>query len=91
MDKINYLIKQIWCYVKNNTIKTIVAGDNITIDNSDPKNPIISSTGGGSGGTSVWSSDVLLGYQFGKYSAGSTLPSNGKTDEETDPAKPESL
>ena len=51
MDKINYLIKQIWCYVKNNTIKTIVAGDNITIDNSDPKNPIISSTGGGGSGT----------------------------------------
>lgn len=50
MDKINYLIKQIWCYIKNNTIKTIVAGDNITIDNSDPKNPIISSTGGSSEG-----------------------------------------
>ena len=31
MDRINYLIKQIWCYIKNNTIKTIVAGDNITI------------------------------------------------------------
>ncbi len=46
--------------------------------------PILFKKGGGSGsgGTSVWSSDVLLGYQFGKYSAGSTLPSNGKTDEE---------
>ena len=29
-------------------IKTIQAGANITIDNTDPKNPIISSTGGGS-------------------------------------------
>ena len=29
-------------------IKTIQAGANITIDNTDPKNPIISSTGGSS-------------------------------------------
>ena len=61
-------------------IQDIVAGADIIIDKTDPKKPIISSTGGG--GTSVWSSDVLLGYQFGKYSAGSTLPSNGKTDEQ---------
>jgi len=30
-------------------IQTVQAGSNITIDNTDPKNPIISATGGGSG------------------------------------------
>ena len=74
MDRINYLIKQIWCYIKNNTIKTIVAGDNITIDNSDPKNPIISSTGGGSGG-----SGTLKSIQSG---------SNNVTIDNTDIANP---
>lgn len=33
-------------------IQTIIAGDNITIDNTDPQNPIISSTGGGGGASS---------------------------------------
>ena len=31
-------------------IESIVAGDNITIDNTDPLNPVISSSGGGGGG-----------------------------------------
>lgn len=33
---------------QSGSIKTIQPGSNITIDNTDPKNPIISSTGGGS-------------------------------------------
>ena len=32
-------------------IQSIVEGPNITIDNTDPRNPIISSTGGGGGGS----------------------------------------
>lgn len=31
-------------------IQTIVAGTNITVDDTDPENPIVSSTGGGGGG-----------------------------------------
>lgn len=31
-------------------VVSLVAGDNITIDNSDPANPVISSSGGGGGG-----------------------------------------
>lgn len=33
-------------------VQSIVAGDNITVDNTDPANPIVSSTGGGGGGAS---------------------------------------
>lgn len=31
-------------------VETVIAGTNVTIDNSDPKNPVISSTGDGGGG-----------------------------------------
>jgi len=34
-------------------IESVVAGTNVTIDDTDPLNPIISSTGGGGGGASV--------------------------------------
>jgi len=30
-------------------IESVVAGTNVTVDNTDPKNPIVSSTGGGGG------------------------------------------
>jgi len=33
-------------------VNSIVAGDNITVDDSDPVNPIVSATGGGGGGLS---------------------------------------
>ena len=36
---------------KDGKINSITAGSNITIDNTDPKNPVISSSGGGAGGT----------------------------------------
>ena len=32
-------------------IESVVAGTNVTVDNTDPKNPIVSSTGGGGGGS----------------------------------------
>lgn len=35
----------------DSAIQTLTAGTNITIDNTDPKNPIISSTGSGGGGS----------------------------------------
>lgn len=38
-------------YIKNkpaNVVESVVAGTNVTVDNTDPKNPIVSSTGGGS-------------------------------------------
>lgn len=75
-------------YLFSNVAVEEVAVDGVTYPNyenlSSVLTPILFKKGGGTGGggTSVWSSDVLLGYQFGKYSAGSTLPSNGKTDEE---------
>ena len=47
-------------------IKTIQAGANITIDNTDPKNPIISSTGGGSL-TDTLESVVNMGNYSPKY------------------------
>lgn len=34
---------------KDGKIQSIVAGSNITVDSSDPNNPIVSSSGGGSG------------------------------------------
>ena len=34
---------------EENTLQNIIAGSNITIDSKDPRNPIISSTGGGGG------------------------------------------
>lgn len=43
-----YKVKEILKLLKANLgITSIVAGSNITVDNTDPKNPIISSSGGG--------------------------------------------
>ena len=59
-------------------IQDIIAGENIIIDKTDPRNPVISSdTGSGK-----FTSDILLAYTFGKYPARSVLPSNGKSTEE---------
>lgn len=40
--------------LENSREYNLVAGDNITIDRTNPTSPIISSTGGGSGGDSIW-------------------------------------
>lgn len=34
-------------------VQSVVAGTNVTVDNTDPKNPIVSATGGGGGGGAV--------------------------------------
>jgi len=43
-------------------LESIVAGDNITIDDTDPQNPIISATGTGGGGGSPAGSDTQIQY-----------------------------
>lgn len=42
-------------------IEDIIAGDNITIDKTDPLNPIISSSGGGGSGLTVGTSTITSG------------------------------
>lgn len=41
-------------------VESIVAGANVTVDATDPANPIISSTGGGGGGGGGWDHPVTL-------------------------------
>ena len=51
IQKLEKMVRWLYCKVKNTAIggiQSIVAGDNITVDNSDPANPVVSSTGGGS-------------------------------------------
>lgn len=40
-------------WVPRNTVHAVVAGTNVTVDNTDPFNPVIASTGGGGGGGST--------------------------------------
>ena len=50
IQKIEVMVRWLYCKVKNTAIggiQSIVAGTNITIDNTDPANPVVSSTGGG--------------------------------------------
>lgn len=55
LDRIKDLERKVRCCVKNNGggsgdgIQSIQEGDNITIDNTDPLNPIISASGGSEG------------------------------------------
>lgn len=49
-------------------VQSIVAGTNVTVDNTDPANPIVSSTGGSSSITNVSiSTDTALSYSSGEY------------------------
>ena len=49
-------------------VQSVVAGSNITVDNTDPANPIVSSTGGSSSITNVSiSTDTTLSYASGEY------------------------
>ena len=51
IQKLERMVKWLYCKVKDTAIggiQSIKAGDNITVDNSDPLNPVVSSTGGGS-------------------------------------------
>ena len=53
-------------------VNSVVAGINVTVDSSDPANPIVSSTGGGGGGGQV----------------NSVVAGNNVTVDSTDPANP---
>lgn len=44
-------------------VESIVAGDNIAVDNTDPANPIISSTGGGGTGPSSEYEMMFIGHE----------------------------
>lgn len=52
------------------SVRSIVAGSNITVDATDPKNPIVSSTGGGSGGTGT--AGTITSATASALTAGST-------------------
>jgi hypothetical protein len=47
-------------------VQSVVAGTNVTVDNTDPANPIVSATGGGGGG----GSDLAEGQAITPYLAG---------------------
>ena len=50
IQKLERMVKWLYCKVKNTAIggiQSIVAGTNVTIDNTDPLNPVVSSTGSG--------------------------------------------
>ncbi len=75
-QKIDWLIKEIKCLARNSGsggdgIESIQEGDNISIDNTDPKNPIVSSTGGESSLTEEF--QVTVGA--GSFDVGDTFPS----------------
>lgn len=40
-------------WVPRNTVHSIVQGTNVTVDNTDPFNPVVASTGGGGGGSTI--------------------------------------
>lgn len=50
-NQLEKTVRWLYCKVKDGAvggIQSIVAGDNVTIDNTDPLNPIVSAIGGGS-------------------------------------------
>lgn len=60
-------------------IQSIVAGTNITIDNTDPLNPIISASGGGGGGLTGTGTNNTLAKWTGATSLGNSLVSEDNT------------
>lgn len=48
----------------NTTVQSIVAGTNVTVNNTDPSNPIVSATGGG-GGSASGLQTAVFGTLFG--------------------------
>lgn len=48
IQSIERMVRWLYCKVKDSAvggIQSIVQGDNITIDNTDPSNPVVSATG----------------------------------------------
>lgn len=73
--KLERLVKWIYCKVKNGGtgggIQSVQEGDNITIDNTDPLNPIISSTGGGE---EPLTEEFVVTAPAGSYGSGDIFP-----------------
>lgn len=68
-------------------VQSIVAGDNVTVDNTDPANPIVSSTGGGGGAvSSVFGRTGDVTAQSGDYTKSQVGLSN--VDNTSDVNKP---
>lgn len=54
-------------------VRSVVAGSNVTVDNTDPANPIISSTGGGGGSASGPSGAIQISNGSGGFTNDSGL------------------
>lgn len=72
-----YQIRLIWCKIKkienNGTgggIQSVQPGTNIDVDNTDPKNPVVSATGGGV------TEEFLVSKGAGSFDPGETFPAN---------------
>lgn len=72
----------------DSSVQSIVAGTNVSVDNTDPQNPIVSATGGGGTGT-VTSVSVAGGV--GLDSSGSPITTTGTITLDLDAASQASL
>lgn len=73
-------LRLIWCKIKNleaggtgGGIKSVQPGTNVTVDNTDPLNPIVSATGGGTAGESL-TEEFTVTAGAGAFQNGETFP-----------------
>lgn len=59
------------------SVQSLTAGANVVIDNTDPRNPIISATGGGGGGGSGTVLSVAMSVPTGLSVSGSPITTSG--------------
>lgn len=50
----NFIDCRDWLTLEGTGVQSVVAGTNVTVDNTDPQNPIVSATGGGGGSIGDW-------------------------------------
>ena len=65
-------------------LQSVQAGANITVDNTDPQNPVIASTGGGGGGGTVTSVDVVAAAGSGLVTSGGPIVDSGEIEVDFD-------
>lgn len=73
----------------DSAVQSVVAGTNVTVDNTDPQNPIVSAAGGGGGSGTVTSVSVAGGT--GLDSTGSPITTSGTITLDLDSASIASL